>query len=58
MSDQKAAFKSLRDKPKLSGEKMVATPISTEDFWTQTGQNGEDVVSTTHKEDEITVFLN
>ena len=52
MSDQKATFKNLRDTPKLSGEKMVATRISTEDFWTQTGQNGEDVVSTTHKEDD------
>ena len=40
MSDQKATFKNLRDKPKLSGEKMVAMPISTEDLWTQTGQNG------------------
>lgn len=40
MSDQKATFKNLRDKPKLSGEKMVATSISTEDLWTQTGQNG------------------
>lgn len=56
MSDQKATFQNLRDKPKLSGEKMVATSILTEDFWTQTGQNGEDVVSTTHKEDEITIF--